>query len=313
MRVQLVALALLLEVTHGPKHLGGKVEIRRSKRRLNLAFGQSCGDGGVCADGLACVCAANGRMLFGTGQGTTSSRRAGSCTCSYAPPSPPSPPPPSPPPTPATCSHLKATNPSAADGIYLIDPDGPGGLDAFEVYCDMTKDGGGWTMVTNRIRESIELLTPNAVTPTTTGYAIWQNRFDALKPGATHFMVQMAGSQQHCGGSGAAAMGCSLPCLVVTISNLQSANCKAYTATTQIIEWKYVHDETSGCGGSGGDYSMFMGVTSTRRTYFATLASANRMGARTCMTTARPTSTTLGAVYLEQSQAQLYMKHVVGP
>ena len=40
-------------------------------------------------------------------------------------------------------------NPSAqnADGVYWIDPDLPAGSDApFQVYADMTVDGGGWIM-----------------------------------------------------------------------------------------------------------------------------------------------------------------------
>jgi len=37
------------------------------------------------------------------------------------------------------------TGPSAADGYYLIDPDGSG--TSLTVYCDMTTDGGGWTCV----------------------------------------------------------------------------------------------------------------------------------------------------------------------
>ena len=36
------------------------------------------------------------------------------------------------------CSH--------GDGIYLIDPDGEGEDLPFQVECDMTSFGGGWTM-----------------------------------------------------------------------------------------------------------------------------------------------------------------------
>jgi len=33
------------------------------------------------------------------------------------------------------------------DGVYWIDPDGIGGISPFEVNCDMTRDGGGWTEI----------------------------------------------------------------------------------------------------------------------------------------------------------------------
>ena len=39
--------------------------------------------------------------------------------------------------------------PSAPSGVYAIDPDGAGDGAAFNVYCDMATDGGGWTLVAN--------------------------------------------------------------------------------------------------------------------------------------------------------------------
>jgi len=48
----------------------------------------------------------------------------------------------------ANCLELK-NNGYNTDGIYSIDPDGAGGNSAFDCYCDMTNDGGGWTLVFN--------------------------------------------------------------------------------------------------------------------------------------------------------------------
>ncbi|WP_405292433.1 fibrinogen-like YCDxxxxGGGW domain-containing protein [Algibacter sp. Ld11] len=38
---------------------------------------------------------------------------------------------------------------ATSDGIYTIDPDGNGPTPAYDCYCDMTNDGGGWTLVFN--------------------------------------------------------------------------------------------------------------------------------------------------------------------
>ena len=50
-------------------------------------------------------------------------------------------------PDPATCSAVLSSDPSATDGVYTIDPDGTGGNDPFDVFCDMSTDGGGWTII----------------------------------------------------------------------------------------------------------------------------------------------------------------------
>jgi hypothetical protein len=46
-----------------------------------------------------------------------------------------------------TCKDLLALRPLPSTGEYEVDPDGPGGEGPFTVRCEMTKAGGGWTLV----------------------------------------------------------------------------------------------------------------------------------------------------------------------
>ncbi|MBN2443586.1 MAG: hypothetical protein JXJ04_19660 [Spirochaetales bacterium] len=50
-----------------------------------------------------------------------------------------------------SCLEILTSGESVGNGVYQIDPDGPGGNPEFDVYCDMDFNIGGWTSVFNYI------------------------------------------------------------------------------------------------------------------------------------------------------------------
>ena len=53
-----------------------------------------------------------------------------------------------------SCKTLLDTGGSQGNGVYWVDPDGPGGNDPYETYCNMADNDGGWTLAARMINNS---------------------------------------------------------------------------------------------------------------------------------------------------------------
>ncbi len=85
---------------------------------------------------------------------------------------------------PANCQEIHTSSPKAPNGLYTIDIDGAGAEPEMTVECEMTIDGGGWTLVQRTVWD------PAKTAALLTGYADWHSKtIGAPNPGEGYRMA----------------------------------------------------------------------------------------------------------------------------
>ncbi len=144
-------------------------------------------------------------------------------------------------PTGSSCSEIKEQNPLANSGYYTITPANSAAID---VYCNMDKESGGWTLFA---RHNISLSSVKAVDAVkhddwgVMNDTDWQAVRDNMQYGL--MFVDSSGKVG-----------------IVEKSALLNASCISLPETDSLANnpapyGRIWHTETSGCSGSGGDYS----------------------------------------------------------
>lgn len=103
---------------------------------------------------------------------------------------------------PKSCKEIKDTLASPVNGVYTIDSDGLGGNAQYQVTCEMTADGGGWTRIFHHnvaggyFTSPADALSKNTATPAADLYSVVNKIGDFVVNGKYRFRQTWPGYTQ---------------------------------------------------------------------------------------------------------------------
>ena len=156
-----------------------------------------------------------------------------------------------------SCADIKSTMPKSNDGYYVIDLDSQGPLDPISVFCEMSFQGGGWTLFAHHSDGVKKLKLSNAVSKTKFG-VLRKKHWLALRESMQVGMMFVDEGER---------------VSMISAAKLNGGSCESISDLNNLADFSkdgsrhLWHHENRGCDGRGLDYSLISLNDKTYKSY----------------------------------------------